>query len=69
MNEYNFERIEHDIKYDEFNKLLDIHNALKFEAPNELKFINQGLLDGLNASEHFLQTKFPEHNATYDPFK
>lgn len=33
INGLNFERLDHDIKYDEYVKLLDIHNALKIEAP------------------------------------
>jgi len=30
---FNFERLDNDVKYEEYLKLLDIHNALQYEAP------------------------------------
>ena len=49
INSYNFERLDNDVKYEEYLKLLDIFNALQFDAPKSLglAFTNKGLLSGL----------------------
>ena len=36
LNTLNFERIDNDLKYDEYMKLLDVYNALRFESPKNL---------------------------------
>ena len=49
LNQLNFERLDNDIKYEEYLRLLDIHNALRFESPKHLGHMitNEGLLIGL----------------------
>jgi hypothetical protein len=43
LNNLPFERVQHDIKYEEFQKIQDIHLALKTEKPDGLKLENKGL--------------------------
>lgn len=49
LNSFTFERLDNDVKYEEYLKLLDIHNALQFDAPKNLglAITNKGLLSGL----------------------
>jgi uncharacterized protein (DUF433 family) len=49
LNSLSFERLDNDLKYDEYLKLLDVYNALRFEAPKNLSLniTNAGLLSGL----------------------
>jgi len=54
INQLNFERVDSEVKYEEFQKIADIYNALKIESPNgsqpqnannrSLQLTNQGLL-------------------------
>ena len=72
LNGLNFERIDNDLKYDEYIKLLDVYNALRFESPKNLglHITNAGLLSGLQAREHVLSVRFiAEESTKYDPFK
>ena len=69
LNTFNFERMDNDLKYEEYLKLFDIHNALKFEAPTLPQITSKGLLSGLQGKELYLQLRFQEHMAHYDPFK
>lgn len=48
LNMITFERLDNELKYQEFVKILDISNALKLEGPRHLQITNQGLLDGIN---------------------
>lgn len=54
-------------------KLLDIYNALRFDAPKNLslQLTSQGLLSGFSTRDHLLSVNFAnEDQATrYDPFK
>jgi len=49
LNSLNFERLDNDLKYEEYLKLLDIYNALRFDAPKNLslQLTNAALLSGL----------------------
>ena len=72
LNALNFERVDNDLKYDEYMKLLDVHNALRFESPKNLglQITNAGLLSGLQARDHLLNVRFvAEESTKYDPFK
>ena len=72
LNALNFERVDQDLKYDEYIKLLDVYNALRFESPKNLglHITNAGLLSGLQARDHVLQVRFTAEESTkYDPFK
>ena len=62
-----FERIEHDIKYEEYIKLKDIFNALRIEGPGKHHFKNKALLASLD--NEITKLKFPEDFADFDPFK
>jgi hypothetical protein len=54
-------------------KLLDIYNALRFDAPKNLslQLTSSGLLSGFSTRDHLLSVNFAsEDQATrYDPFK
>lgn len=72
LNALNFERVDNDLKYDEYMKLLDVYNALRFESPKNLalQITNAGLLSGLQARDHLLNVRFvAEESTKYDPFK
>lgn len=69
VNALKFERLDNDLKYSEFNALLDVYNALKIEAPKHLQFTSKGLIEGLQGSEMYLNLRYPEHKARFDPFK
>ena len=73
LNSFNFERLDNDLKYEEYLKLLDIHNALRFDAPKNLSLSlsNAALLSGLSQRDHLLSVRFlAEDSASrYDPFK
>jgi len=71
LNSLNFERLDNDVKYEEYLKLLDIYNAIQFEAPKNLglSITNQGLVAGLEGKEMYLKIRFNEHLTKYDPFK
>lgn len=71
LNSFNFERLDNDVKYEEYLKLLDIHYALQFDAPKNLglAITNHGLLSGLQSKDHYLSVRFTEHLTKYDPFK
>jgi hypothetical protein len=47
LNKLSFERLDHDLKYEEYIKLLDVHQALKLEAPENLQITNKNLSMGL----------------------
>ena len=68
---FNFERLDNDVKYEEYLKLLDIHYALQFEAPKNLGlgFTNKGLVSALQGKDHYLSVRYTEHLTKYDPFK
>lgn len=34
FNSYNFERLDHDLRYEEYKKITDVVNALKYECDN-----------------------------------
>lgn len=68
LNTYNFERLDNDLRYEEYVKLIDIYNALKIEAP-QLKLTNKGLVAGLEGQDHYLSLRFQETQTKYDPFK
>ena len=40
LNGLNFERLDNELRYEEYMKMLDIHNALKIEAPKHLQITN-----------------------------
>lgn len=44
LNNLNFERVDHDLRYDEFQKIIDIFYALKYEAPKTLEITNKTLI-------------------------
>lgn len=71
LNQLNFDRIDNDLKYEEYLKLLDVYNALQFEAPKNfnLRITNAGLLAGLQGSGHVLGLRYREERTKYDPFK
>ena len=69
LNGLNFERLDNELRYEEYMKMLDIHNALKIEAPKHLQITNQGLLTGLNGPELYMSVRYEEHLTRYDPFK
>jgi hypothetical protein len=48
LNSLSFERLDNEMKYEEYMKLLDIHHALRFEAPANTQGIqNAGLIEGI----------------------
>jgi hypothetical protein len=61
------------LKYEEYLKLLDIHNALRFDAPKNLslKLTHPSLLSGLSQRDHLLSVRFVAEDSAsqYDPFK
>jgi hypothetical protein len=64
--------LDNDLKYEEYHKLYDVYNALRFDAPKNLglNITNAGLLSGLNARDHLLSVRYAyEESAKYDPFK
>lgn len=69
FNRLSFERLDHDLKYEEFTKFLDIIHALKLEAPAHLQITNKSILAGFIGQELYTNIRFPESQATYDPFK
>jgi hypothetical protein len=71
INSYNFERLDNDVKYEEYLKFLDIFNALQFDAPKSLglAITNKGLLSGIQGKDLYLGVRFNEHFTKYDPFK
>lgn len=71
LNTFTFERLDNDIKYEEYLKLLDVHYALQFDAPKNLglAITSKGLLSGLQSKDHYLGVRFSEHLTKYDPFK
>lgn len=60
LNSINFERLDNNIQYEEFLKLLDIYNALKFEAPKNLnlQITNTGLKQGLEGHDMYLSLRY-----------
>jgi len=42
---------------------------LKIEGHKEVQITNQGLLEGFVGRDHYIKERYPEGNATYDPFK
>ena len=69
FNKYTFERIDHDLKFEEFAKFIDIINAMKLEGPKHLQITNQTIVDGFVGREMYYDTRFPESQAVFDPFK
>lgn len=71
LNTLSFERLENDVSYEEYLKLLDIHNALRFESPRQHAhaITNKGLLLGLQGKDLYLSMRFKEQVTKYDPFK
>lgn len=69
MNNINFERLDHDLRYDEFNKIIDIINALTLEAPKSKQITNPTILAGFTGKELYRGFRFGESLANYDPFK
>lgn len=71
LNTFTFERLDNDLKYEEYLKLLDVHYALQFDAPKNLglAITSKGLLSGLQSKDHYLGVRFNEHLTKYDPFK
>jgi hypothetical protein len=63
--------LDDNVKYEEYLKLLDIYNALKFEAPRQhfLELSNKGLVEALQGSDMYLSIRFKEAFTKYDPFK
>lgn len=44
LNKLKFERVDHELKYEDYLKMIDIYNALEIEAPKHLKLTNKELL-------------------------
>ena len=63
---FEFERVQHEIKYEELIKLMDIMNALKLESGLTLK--NKTLQDIFVTKETVLST-YREHSQVFDPIK
>jgi hypothetical protein len=63
--------MDNDVKYEEYLKLLDIYNAIQFDAPKNLglAITNKDLISGLQGKEMYLKIRFNEHLTKYDPFK
>ncbi len=64
----NFERVDSDVKYEEYLKLLDIYNALRIEG-GPLQLTQLGLVSALKAQDMYLNLRFAEAQTNYDPFK
>jgi hypothetical protein len=69
LNRINFERVDNDLKYQEYQKLLDVYNALRFEGPSNLQLTNPGLVSALQAQDMYNNVRFTEAVTNYDPFK
>jgi hypothetical protein len=69
LNGLNFERLDQELKYEEFLKVFDIYNSLKFEAPSSIKFENKGLISGIQGMELYMDIRYQEALTHYNPFK
>jgi hypothetical protein len=71
INSLTFERLDNDLKYEEYLRLVDVHNALRFESPRQLghALTPENLLVGLQSQQTMLELRFKEHGTRYDPFK
>jgi len=69
INELSFERVDNDLQYEEFLKVVDIYNALELEAPANLKLTNKALTMAVKGKELLFAVKYKEGQTTYDPFK
>lgn len=67
MSDYQFERVGHDLRYQEFLKLADIYKALDVEAKH-LMINNKNLTSSIK-DEGFAQLEYEEARDLYDPFK
>ena len=47
LNSLSFERVDSEVKYEEYLRLTDIHHALRLEAPESLRMTNKGLLSAI----------------------
>ena len=65
-----FERVDNEVKYEEYLKLLDIFNALKIEGGSNTPQITQrGLVSAIQAQELYSDVRYQEALTKYDPFK
>jgi hypothetical protein len=46
FNTLNFERLDNDLRYKEYDKLMDVIQALKLEAPPKVQITNKTILAG-----------------------
>lgn len=69
FNSLTFERLDHDLRYDEYRKILDVIQALRIEAPKELRITNPGLIEGFTGRDFYENARFKESQEKYDPFK
>lgn len=56
------------MKFEEFEKLMDIMTALKLEAPEKLQIQNKCMIDAF-VSKDFLKGTYKESEILFDPFK
>jgi hypothetical protein len=70
INRVSFERVDNEVKYEEYLKLLDIFNALKIEGGSNTPQITQrGLVSAIKAQELYSDVRYQEALTKYDPFK
>ena len=69
LNNYNFERIENDLSYNEFLQISDIYKALKFEGPLNAQITNKQLEMSVNNGDLELSIRYEESGSHFDPFK
>lgn len=56
FNKLNFERLDHDLRYEEFVKMIDVINALQLEASHNknIQITNPTILAGLTGKDFYL---------------
>ncbi|CDW84758.1 UNKNOWN [Stylonychia lemnae] len=69
FNKLNFERLDNDLRYREYDRLMEAIQALKLEAPKNVQITNKTILAGFDGQHGYRNSRFPETYANYDPFK
>lgn len=68
MNKYKLEKFTNEIKFEEFEKLMDVMTALSLEAPESLQITNKAMKDAF-ASRNMMRGTYRESEILFDPFK